>query len=243
MAIITSDGNNWVEQAITEAINMITQPVELTGWDGVGYSVAKRDKEHCICLSSYGLRGGKDQAENLIKWIRENKDGLPVIRYYVSYGGASTVHQELYRLHMGVTVVAALIITGSTDGRPVPSVQEIQSNAPTMQMVREMCEKIAKDAVEVILLSPFLTVGREKGAKMMDHQMYLDIVDKQYPPHEYPEINAAAREDIANHIPNLVKSLIDSEADHRMKNASEYEKARYALGLWQFMLDKAQGNK
>jgi len=135
-------GNDWFrEYAREETLRIITQPIEFSGWDGVGYSCMVWEAVPPRCESFFGLRGSPIQP--MLDAIEKHKNHPPMMRYYVAYGGADKLDKEVYRLRKGlVTVVAQSMIRGYRDGTPAPTVEEIQASELTMLMVREMCQKI-----------------------------------------------------------------------------------------------------
>ena len=137
---------NWTEQAIEEATDILTKPPEVTGWDGIGYSVMASDDERSHDF--FCMRGCDDKwLMEFLQCIRKYKEHIPFVRYYASYGGADVLKNEVWRLDEGNVIVAAPVgyrgIEREGKVIPPPSVELLQSCPLTMLMIRDICHQIA----------------------------------------------------------------------------------------------------
>jgi hypothetical protein len=122
---------SWLEAAETEARDIFYQPMDKTGWAGLGYSVVIWDEARCA--SFFAIREQEQMVRDFFTSLREHGEHWPLIRYYAALEGASPLQTELLRVERPwVTVVAQLLLRER-------SVAQTLASEPTMIMVRDIC--------------------------------------------------------------------------------------------------------
>jgi len=125
---------NWVEGAEAEARNIFYQPMNKTGWVGVGYSVVIWDEARSA--SFFALREQEQMIADFFITLREHQEHWPAVRYYAALEGASPLTNELLRLECPlVTIVAQLVLRER-------SVAQTLASKLTMIMVRDVSQQM-----------------------------------------------------------------------------------------------------
>jgi hypothetical protein len=152
----------WLYHAIEETKRILTQDLSLSGWDGVGWSLAPPNPQWGNRFESIAAMRGGDSEHWIVERLKRLESYTPVIRYYASYGESSPVTKEVYRQRDGGVIVAAgLALRGFADGRPAFIVEQIQRSELTMLMVRDISQQMCD--MGNAILRKIMEVEREQN--------------------------------------------------------------------------------